>query len=88
MCEERKHTPVRKDQIVDEEKIKTRSGWERTADEYLPEAGPEATGQTYIYDHSRMLRGSTSDILLNYLLIKSILDRKRIMPDLDERILV
>ena len=88
MCEKRQHTPVRKDQIVSEEKIKTRSGWARTADAPLPEAGPEATGQTYIYDHSRVLRGSTSDILLNYLLIKPILDRKRIIQCLDERILV
>lgn len=71
-----------------EEKIKTRSGWERSVDEHLPEAGPEAAGHTYIYDHSRVLRGSSLDILLNYLLIRLILDRKRIIPGLDERILV
>ena len=71
-----------------EEKIKTRSGWERSADEHLPEAGPEAAEHTYIYDHSRVLRGSSLDILLNYLLIRLILDRKRIIPGLDERILV
>ena len=88
MCEERQHTSVRKDQIVGEEKIKTRSGWERTTDEHLPEAGPEAAEHTYIYDHSRVLRGSSLDILLNYLLIRLILDRKRIIPGLDERILV
>lgn len=88
MCEDRQHTSVRKDQIEGEEKIKTRSGWERTADEHLPEAGPEATGHTYIYDHSRVLRGSSLDILLNYLIIRLVLDRKRIIQGLDERILV
>lgn len=88
MCEDRQHTSVRKDQIEGEEKIKTRSGWERTTDEYLPEAGPEAAGHTYIYDHSRVLRGSSLDILLNYLLIRLVLDGKRLIPDLDGRILV
>lgn len=88
MCKERQHTSVRKDQIVGEEKIKTRSGWERTADEHLPEAGPEATAHTYIYDHSRVLRGSSLDILLNYLIIRLVLDRKIFIPGLDERILV
>lgn len=88
MCEERQHTSVRKDQIVGEEKIKTRSGWERSADEHLPEAGPEAAEHTYIYDHSRVLRGSSLDILLNYLLIRLVLDRKRLIQDWDERILV
>lgn len=88
MCEERQHSSVRKDQIVGEEKIKTRSGWERSADEHLPEAGPEAAGHTYIYDHSRVLRGSSLDILSNYLLIRLVLDRKRIIQGLDERILV
>ena len=71
-----------------EEKIKTRSGWERSVDEHLPEAGPEAAGHTYIYDHSRVLRESSLDILLNYLIIRLVLDKKRIIQGLDERILV
>ena len=71
-----------------EEKIKTRSEWERTTDEHLPEAGPEATTHTYIYDHSRVLRRSILDALLNYLLIRLVLDKKRTIPGLDERILV